>query len=323
MGRRPNTFIVGAPKSGTTSLYEYLEDHPDIYMSPVKEPAFFSTDVVGGKRKRDAYGDLDQYLGLFAKARDEKRVGEASAVYLMSEQAPRLIHAFEPSARIIVMLRNPVDVLYSLHNERVSSRIEEISDFEEAMAADAARRAGRRLRPGANSAWSVYRNLVQFGQQLERWFDVFDRAQVHTIVFDDFAHDTAGEFRRTLEFLGVEPDYQPASFATRRASHRTRGGPISALVRNPVAKWVAHKAVPAVLGQGSASRLVWQFRQSRLNRKPHARPELKPELRLALEEELTPDVQRLSELVGRDLVGLWFGRQAAVALATDHARAHG
>ncbi|MGZ8794278.1 MAG: sulfotransferase family protein [Gaiellaceae bacterium] len=307
MTRRPDTFIVGAPKSGTTSLYEYLEGHPDVFMSPVKEPFYFSPDVVSG-RPRFTFGeDESEYLSLFANARQEKRAGEASVRYIFSREAPRLIREFQPDARIVAILRNPIDILYAGHNERVSIGTESLLDFEEALSADAERLEGRRLRPGSNALWATYRPTARHGDNLANWLSIFPRHQMHVIIFDDFAADTPGAFRRLLEFLEVDPDYRPASFSARRQSHRPRGGMVRALIRNPAARLVSHSVLPRLLGRSTASRIVWRFRQSPINRGRYERPPLAPELRSRLIEEFRPDVTRLSELLGRDLVDLWLG----------------
>src|SRR3979411_724122 len=106
--RVPDVFIVGAPRCGTTALYTYLKDHPEIFMSPIKEPEFF-TDFLGeGRRVRTEA----EYLNCFGGVRDEKRIGEASVSYLASRTSARAIKGFSPLAMIIIMLRNPVDVMY-------------------------------------------------------------------------------------------------------------------------------------------------------------------------------------------------------------------
>ena len=324
MTRRPNLFIVGAPKCGTTSLYEYLEGHPDVFMSPVKEPMYFCPDARGGHRRRFEYGSEEQsYLDLFAGAGDEKVLGEASTRYLASHVAPGLVHEFDPAARIVIMLRNPVDMIYSLHGERVSFGREPLTDFEQALGADADRMAGRNLPAGASPLWAPYRNAARYGEQVGRWLGQFGRPAVHVIVFDEFVADTAGEFRRLLEFLAVDPDYRPESFAPRRRSHRRRGGPLRAVVETRPVRWMAHRVLPALLGRTSSTRLIWRFRQSRLNLEPAPRAPLSPELRHQLEAEFTPDIQRLSELLDRDFVAMWFGRpvEAAAAVAPKPASA--
>lgn len=289
-------------------------------MSPVKEPIYFAPDMRGGPRRRFEYGEDEAlYLALFAGARNEKVIGEASTRYLASHVAPRLVHEFEPLARIVIMLRNPVEMVYALHNERVSWGIEQFTDFEQALAADADRMAGRGLREGADPLWAAYRNSARFGEQVGRWIDAFGRERVHVIIFDDFAADTPAEFRRLLEFLAIDPNHRPASFAPRHSSHRRRGGPFRAIVQAPAARWAAHRLLPAVFGRTRSARLVWRFRQSRLNLKAAPRQPIRPELRRQLEAEFAPDIAQLSSILERDLVQLWFGRPAQAEGAAGRA----
>ncbi len=305
--RRPNLFIVGAPKSGTTSLYEYLAGHPQVYMSPVKEPMYFAPDVRRGRFPRLEFGvDEARYLELFAAAGDAIRVGEATTRYLASVAAPGLVHEFEPRALIVAMLRNPVEMMYALHNERLSNLNEDIADFAEAMEADDDRRAGKRLPPGSNPLGAVYGDSARYAEQLARWFQIFDRDRVHVIVFDDFVADTAASFRGLLQFLEVDPEYTPESFAPRNVSHRQRRW-LRRLLAAPPSQWAKEHVLPAVIGRNAQSRLALRFRQSRLSRRRVPRPPLPPDLRRRLEIEFSPEVSRLSEMLGRDLVSLWFG----------------
>src|SRR5262249_46212300 len=128
--RKPDVFIVGGPKCGTTSLYTYLKQHPDIFMSEIKEPQYFAADTLQHQRR---IRTLPEYMDCFAAAQREERIGEASTAYLGSSSAARELKKFNPNARIIVMLRNPIDVMYSLHSERLFSNIEHIGDFERAI----------------------------------------------------------------------------------------------------------------------------------------------------------------------------------------------
>jgi hypothetical protein len=308
--RRPDLFIIGAPKCGTTSLYEYLEGHPQIYMSPVKEPFYFAPDAVRTTHKQFIYGRDDAaYLALFAGARNEQRVGEASTRYMLSEVAPRLVREFQPAARLVAMVRNPVDMLPALHNERVSLGLEPITDFEQALAADVDRRAGRRLPVGTDPLLAEYRAHAYYGAQLQRWIDTFGRAALHVVVFDDFVADPPAELRRLLEFLEVDPDYQPGSFGARNQSHRTRAWANTLASTRPVA-WVAHGLLPRVVGSGRAARARRRMRHSPLLRRPYRREPVPPALRSALEAEFAADVAHLSRIVGRDLGALWFGLPA-------------
>src|SRR3981081_1659485 len=186
--RVPDVFIVGAPRCGTTALYTYLKDHPEIFMSPIKEPEFF-TDCMGEHRRVRAQAD---YLYCFAAVRGEKRIGEASVSYLASHTSAKAIKEFSPLARIIIMLRNPVDVMYSMYYLRRFSNLEDQPSFEAALDADAR---------GRQPSLLTYRERAMFAAQVERYITVFDREKVQIIVYDDFKADTRGAFRDTLRFL--------------------------------------------------------------------------------------------------------------------------
>src|SRR3989339_415720 len=136
--RKPDFFIVGAPKSGTTAMCTYLKQHPEIFMPEKKESHFFGTDLNSPRFIRDK----KIYLSLFSKAKDERRVGESSVWYLYSKKAASEIKEFSPSASIIIMLRNPVDMLYSQHSQFLYNGNEDIACFEEALNAEQDRRRG-------------------------------------------------------------------------------------------------------------------------------------------------------------------------------------
>lgn len=312
MTRRPDLFIIGAAKCGTTSLYEYLRGHPDVFMSPAKEPRYFAPDLDAGSGHDMRYGrDLDRYLALFEEARDEKRLGEASVRYIYSGQAPGLIREFQPDARIVAMLRDPVDMMYSMHNQRVSEGAEELTTFEQALAAEDDRRAGRGVPAGVHPLLTVYRDRGRFGEQLSRWFETFEREQVHVIIFEDMVRDPAGVFRNLLEFLEVDPDYQPESFAAYNRSHAPRSHLLRAFTKSRVPQWFVWQLLPRVVGDRATRGMVRAFRHSSFNRRAAPRSPLAPELRLRLQAELTPDVARASELLGRDLAALWWKREGA------------
>lgn len=137
---RPNFFIVGAPKCGTTSLYEYLRSHPQVFMPEKKEPEHFSDDLDWRNvMLRHRVADRDDYLSLFDPApAHAAAVGEASTWYLFSEAAAGAIHDFNPEARIIIMLRDPVKMMYSLHGQFLKDCNEVIEDFAQAIAAEPA-----------------------------------------------------------------------------------------------------------------------------------------------------------------------------------------
>jgi hypothetical protein len=310
--RRPNLFIIGAPKAGTTSLYEYLRGHPDVYMSPVKEPAYFSPDVPPQK-VRFAYGrDEDRYLQLFAGARDERFLGEASTYYIYSRQAPRLIHEFEPEARIVAMLRNPVEMAWALHGQRAAHGREPIADFGEALAADERPDAGGIERRAQVDKVGRYRDRARYAEQLEHWFEVFGRDRCHVIVFEEFAADTGTEFRRLLEWLDIDPDYRPESFAVHNPSHRVRRGALRSAINTRVGRWATQRLLPRIVGFERAARLADGVRRSDVGRTPEKRKPIGEGVRRQLEADLRPDVDRLSEMLGRDMAAFWFGDPSLV-----------
>jgi len=318
LARRPDLFIIGAAKCGTTSLYEYLRGHPEVYMSPAKEPRYFSRDLVSGSPHDFRYGqDLERYLALFKEARDEKRLGEASVRYIYSEDAPRLIHEFQPRPYIVAMLRNPVDMMYSMHNQRLSEGREEFSDFEQALAAEKDRLEGRGLPSGVAPALTVYRPRARFGEQLPRWFETFGSERMHVIIFEDFVRDPATHFRQLLEFLEVDPSYQPESFSAYNRSHAPRFRFIRQITNARIPQLLVWRLLPAVAGDRVTRSIVRGYRNSPLNRRSAPRQPLRPELRRQLELEFADDVARVSELLGRDLAALWWKRAGAITAQGD------
>jgi len=290
---KPDFFIVGAFKCGTTALYAYLRQHPGVYMPFHKEPLFFGDDLTR------RYGRMTeaQYIALFRDAKPGQRVGEASAWYLYSTSAAREIAAFSPDARIIAMVRNPVEVMYAEHSQLIFNVEEDLLDFADALAAEPARRQGDRMPPGPLRPETLfYRHSVRFADQLERYFDVFGRDRVHVILFDDFRRDTAGTYRAVLEFLGVDPSFAP-NFGVRNPNKRVRfprlqrlvfqpPGPVLRLVPRLRRFPIVHRAREAML---------------RLNSSATQRQAMDAQLRSRLTAEMQPEIERLGKLIGRDL----------------------
>jgi hypothetical protein len=139
--RIPDFFIVGAPKCGTTAMYRWLAAHPEVFV-PVKEIHYFGSDLA---HRRPPVSE-ERYRALFADAVAAHRaVGDVAVWYLMSESAVEEIHAFNPDARIIVMLRRPDDMLYSLHSQLLYSGEEDLLDFGAALDAESERAQGRSI----------------------------------------------------------------------------------------------------------------------------------------------------------------------------------
>ena len=290
---RPNFFIVGAPKCGTTAMYEYLRQHPEIFMPFHKEPLFFGSDL--GSR----YGrmSLANYLALFAGATDGQRVGEASAWYLYSTTAASEIKTFSPNAQIVVMLRNPVDVMYAQHSQLLFNRQEDIREFAAALAAEPDRRQGRRLPAGAVRPENLfYQDMVRFGPQLKRYLRAFGADRVHIVIYDDLRRDTPGVYGRVLEFLGVDPGFVP-DFAVANPNKVVRFATVQDAVFQPPA--IVRRWIPFLRRYPFVHRL--RDLMLRLNSEARSREPMDPDLRRRLTRELAPDVAELGTLIGRDL----------------------
>jgi hypothetical protein len=302
--RFPDFFIVGAFKSGTTALYEYLRQHPQVFMPFHKEPLFFGDDLT----RRYGRMTRDQYLDLFREARPDQRAGEASAWYLYSKSAAREIAAASPGAGIVVMLRNPVDVMYAQHSQLLFNVEEDIVDFGAALAAEPDRRRGERLPPGPLRVENLYyRESVRFAEQVRRYLDAFGNERVHVIVFDDFRDDTPAAYRAVLEFLGVDPTFTP-DFEVRNPNKQVRFKALQRLVYQPPGPLL--RAVPVLRRFPLVHRL--RERVLSMNSAARRRPAMDPGLRRRLLDELAPEIEELGRLIGRDL-SAWLERSPVAA----------
>jgi hypothetical protein len=293
-GTLPDFFIVGAPKCGTTAMYEYLRQHPGIFLPFHKEPLYFGSDLT---RRYGAMTEAD-YRSLFADARPGQRIGEASAWYLYSERAAQEIKDAVPHASIIVMLRNPVDVMYAQHSQLLFTRQENLERFEDAVEAEEARSAGRRLPPGPIRVENLlYRRTVRFAEQLERYVDVFGRDAIHVIFHEDLVADTPAAYRRVLEFLNVDPTVS-VDFSPVNENKRVRAAWLQRLIWDPpVLKPLIPRLRRLRLAHAARAALL------RLNSDRQRRAPMDPTLRRRLSGELAPEIERLGALVGRDLSG--------------------
>jgi hypothetical protein len=296
MQKRPNFFIVGAPKSGTTALYEYLRHHPGIFMPEKKEPHYFATDFVHFPRIQEE----EEYLQLFSGCSDtHSAVGEASAAYLFSDTAVKNIYAFNPGAKIIAMLRNPVDLVYSMHAQALYNFNEDEPDFEKAWALQGERQQGRHIPPGCRAGQLLqYQALGSLGEQVKRLYSIFPRSQVLIIFFDDFLADTRSAYEEVLKFLELPTDgrtnFDPVNISKTHKSKilgwltQTPPKPVISIVR----------FLRKRLGIDIYRPLAWA---RRLNDRAAGREPLDPEFRDHLQEVFRDDIRLLEEQTGKNL----------------------
>lgn len=208
--RDVNFFMVGAPKTATTAIAQYLRSHPNVFMCEPKEPYFFSSDIGPSPFAKN----VRQYLNLFSDASpNHSIVAEASASYLMSSAACEKIYEFNPRAKILVTLRNPVDLLYAWHSEMLYAGEESEADFERAWSLQGERARGHALpRLCTRPLLLQYEKVGLIGEGLKRFLQRFGKSQVAWILFDDFKADPKAQYGRLLQFLEL-PIEMPDHFA--------------------------------------------------------------------------------------------------------------
>ncbi|HLB45249.1 MAG TPA: sulfotransferase [Candidatus Limnocylindrales bacterium] len=303
----PDFVIPGAPRSGTTFMYEYLARHPQIYMSPVKEPNFFGTDLDSGSYldSLSFTRDRARYMALYERARPDQLTGEATTWYLYSKDAAASIHAHNPEARAVIMLREPVAMLHSLHLRRVYGGSEDLPRFEDALDAEADRREGRRLSPKArNVKGLLYRAVGCYSEQVERFFDILGRDRVLVLIFEEFRRDSAASYRQVLEFLGVDPEFRP-DFAVVNAGMARRSWRLQQMLLSPTVVKAARRVIPVRLRPAVGR--AWD----RINSRAEKPAPLDVAVAARLRAELQPDIDRLGQLLGRDLREIWPSPAAA------------
>lgn len=295
--RGPDFFIVGAPKCGTTAMNEYLGRHPDIFMA-TKELHFFGSDLsILSKRSLN----VTAYLGMFADARADQRKGEASVWYLYSRRAATEIKAFRPDALIIIMLRNPIDMIYSQHSQFLYNGNEDIKDFRAAIAAESERKRGRRMPKTVRFREGLYyRDTARFTPQVERYFDVFGRDGVHIVIYDDFKRDAHETYRTTLRFLGVK-DSVRCEFNVVNSNRYVRSLTVRDLLGRPprVVRGAARSLLPQMARRWLRRSLTQSLTD--VNVVHSTRPPMDLALRRQLQFEFASEVERLSKLLQRDL----------------------
>ncbi|TCJ15462.1 sulfotransferase [Rubrobacter taiwanensis] len=298
--KTPNFLVIGAAKCGTTSLYHYLNQHPEIYMSPRKHTRFFAFEVEEpgfrgpGPRKPAvpyAITDTGAYHALFGGATNETAVGEASHSYLYQARAARRIKEYAPDMKLIAILRNPADRAYSHYRQMIRDGREPIPDFSRALEAE-----GERIREN----WWPDFHYVQIGlyhAQLKRYFDLFERDQIRVYLYEELNSDPSGVLQDTFRFLGVDDTFVPEATVRYNASGVPKSRSLHLLLqelrrlRPVVERHLSRTWYQQLLRLGSA-----------LHNRNLTRPGLAPEMRRrVIDVYFREDILNLQELLRRDL----------------------
>ena len=296
-------FLIGAPRCGTTALSRYLAQHPAICFSRPKEPHYFSRLEAGWTPAQLERDYLQRYFGHLNAS--HRLLGEGSVSYLYASDALAEIMRLNPAAKMLVMLRNPLEMLPSYHLRMHYIMAEDVEDFPTAWLLQEERAQGRKVPATCPDARLLrYRDVASFGAQLERLFAIADREQCLILLFDDLLADPLGVYRQALRFLGVEYDGL-SEFSPRESSRSFRHRFLQRLL------WSPPKSVRGVVESAMlrAKQLKRPGRKSLLKRLARwnsipARPApLSRSFRATLRNEMSGDIRLLGELIGRDLDG--------------------
>ncbi len=279
----PNLFIVGAQKAGTTSLYEYLRQHPEVFMSDPKEPRYFNRIAQG----REDEVDEDAYLGLFEDADGFAVRGEATTGYLHEPDVPELIQDFSPRARIVISLRDPIQRAYSNYWRKVAGAQEDDA-FGDAIEREI--QAMQRDEPRIG-----YLDRSLYADAVERYMDTFGEDRVHVLLLHEIRHDAEAVLEDLFSFLDIDPS-PAASIDADKRQNTFRGIPYGGLAERVRTSSLVKRAARAVLPQGVRD---WLGNDVLLDKtdKPPISEAAKHRLAGFFEE----DIRRLETLLGRDL----------------------
>lgn len=296
----PNFLIFGVQKAGTTSIYSYLKQHPQVFMSPRKETDFFCRDLsvpIPADESRLTRGGrqriltIEDYEALFARATDEVAIGEASPNYLFAhENAASGIKKYVPDAKLIAILRNPVERAYSdylMHVRQVVGNRKPLA---------------LQVKESAQSSHTLLKGRYYEG--VKHFLETFGAEQVKIFLYDELRQDSVGLMRQIYEFIGVDPSFEADTGKKQQTAQVPKNQSIHQLLQtnNPVrslAGSILRKVMPEEKRQKLRSRLI------AANSAGKEELPLSAEDRQLLEVYYREDVRQLQDLIDRDLSG-WF-----------------
>lgn len=288
-------FIAGYPKCGTTSLYAYLKDHPDVFLPELKEPHFFTGDYPGACE----VASEPDYLTLYRDAAPSQFRGDASASVIHSNVALDCILARHRHAKFIVLVRDPVAAVRSFHGELLHNLNEDVADFERAWRLQAVRAEGRDIPATCREPrFLQYHEIFGYRDQLPAFFEKVPEEQRLVLVFEEFFADPRAGYRQVLDFLGLEDDGR-IEFGAVNSARRHRLRRLAEIHRRLVdGNGPMYRALKRVL-----SRLAIHPSHilARFNRKPGGKPDIREAFEAELREQFRADVEMVEYLLGRKI----------------------
>lgn len=291
-------YIAGYPKCGTTSLYAYLSDHPDVFLPELKEPHFFTADRPGARVIKNE----SDYLALYKNAEPSQLKGDASASVIHSDVALDHILMRYPKAKFIVMLREPVSAVRSFHGEMLHNLNENVADFEKAWRLQPMRLHGKAIPDTCREPQFLqYERVFRYREQLPEFFLKVSEEKRLVLIFEEFFVDPRAGYLQVLDFLGLDDDGR-RDFGVTNSARRHR------------LRWIAEVHKKIVDGNG------WLYRSSkailsrmdvhpshiltRFNRKPGGKSAISPEFDLELRQHFSKDIETVERYLRRDMT-LW------------------
>ena len=294
----PNFLIIGAAKSGTTTLYEWLNRHPQIYMCPVKETNFFALENIAPDTYKDTVREgyskdfkttLTEYREQFAGVSNEVAIGEASPSYLYYPQAVSRIKHYLPDVKLIAVLRNPVDRAYSNFVHHLRDNLETTTDFSQALELE-------KERIEKNWWWGFhYLNAGFYSVQLKRYLAQFDRSQIKIYLFEDLINNSDATARDICQFLQVDDGFKLANSDRQNVT----GIPKNRSFYNFLTtKNILKEPLKLLVPPHIRDRIVTTLKNKTLQK-----PQLSPVIRSQLMEAYREEILELQDLINRDLSG--------------------
>lgn len=293
----PNFLLIGAQKAGTTALSYYLSQHPQVFMSPVKEPGFFAFENqspnFSGPNDYQSFRlvttDLNQYQQLFEEVSSEKAIGEASTWYLYHPAAPNRIRYYIPDVKLIAVLRNPVDRAFSSYMHLVKQGREPLASFKDALAQEE-----NRINAGWGYLW-YYKQMGLYANQIKRYLKEFENSQLRIFLYEDLDNSPEKVLKEVFSFLEIEDEFMPPVLSRHNISGVKRSRLVDNLLENDNSfKSALRPFLPTKFRQELAN-----FVRVR-NFKKYTCPE---DVRSQLIKEFRDDIMELQDIVQRDLTG--------------------
>ena len=293
----PNFLIVGTQKSGTTSCHYYLKQHPEIFMSAIKEPHFVAeqffkyppTGLGSVKIFKNTIKDFDDYCKLYETAYGKKAVGESCAdnLYYHEKAIPHIKHYFG-DPKIIIILRNPVERAYSAYTERIRDNLEHLS-FEDALEEE-----GKRISEGWYNGW-FYRDVGFYFKPVQDYMRAFSRVKI--LLFDDLKQDTLSFMNEIYAFLDVDSSFVPDL----KTIYNISGIPKYKRLNRFFIQPTKLQGITRRIGKFILKDDGWVRLRDTLRGKLLIKTDMNPETRRRLKEEYRDDLQKLAILTGHDL----------------------